>query len=56
MEAVREGLVERNRQLSERIRAGEADSGEWHEAVFAHLKRVIHDKLVVSNPTLAAEE
>ena len=56
MEAVRERLVARNRQLSERIRSGEADAGEWRGAVFAHLKKVIHDKLVVSNPALAAEE
>ena len=33
--AVREGLIERNRNLSSRIRAGEADSGDWRKAVFA---------------------
>ena len=54
--AVRESLVERNKKLSERIRAGDADSGEWRSAVFSHLKKVTHDKLVVSNPALAAEE
>jgi hypothetical protein len=52
---VREGLLERNRVLSERIRGGEADDGELRHAVFAHLRKVIHDKLVVSNPTLATE-
>ena len=56
LEAVREGLVERNKRLSARIRDGDADTGEWRAAVFTHLKRVIHDKLVVSNPALAAEE
>jgi hypothetical protein len=56
MAAVRESLVDRNKTLSERIRAGEADSGEWRHAVFNHLKKVTHDKLVVSNPALAAEE
>lgn len=54
--AVRESLLERNRILSARIRQGDADSGEWHHQVFNHLRRVVHDKLVVSNPALAAEE
>jgi hypothetical protein len=56
LSAVRAGLVERNRALSERIRAGDADSGEWRKKVFHHLRSVIHDKLVVSNPALASEE
>ena len=54
--AVREALVARNHVLSERIRQGEADAGAWRDAVFAHLRKVVHDKLVVSNPALAAEE
>lgn len=52
---MREGLVERNRALSERIRAGDADAGEFRYAVLNHLRKVIHDKLTVSNPALAAE-
>lgn len=52
---VREALLERNRELSERIRAGDADSGKWRKQVQEHLRRTVHDKLVVSNPTLAAE-
>ena len=54
--AVREALTERNRTLSARIRAGDADSGEWRDVVMAHLRKVINDKLTVSNPALAAEE
>ncbi|MEO8539259.1 MAG: DUF6285 domain-containing protein [bacterium] len=54
--AVREELTQRNKDLSARIRAGEADSGEWRGAVLAHLRKTIHDKLTVSNPALAAEE
>lgn len=54
--AVREALTERNRDLSARIRHGDADSGDWRPAVMAHLRKVIHDKLTVSNPSLAAEE
>lgn len=51
---VREELVIRNRDLAERIRAGEADQGEWREQVLAHLRLTVHEKLDVSNPALAA--
>lgn len=53
--AVREALVDRNQALSERIRAGDADSGEFRGAVLSHLRTTILDKLTVSNPNLAAE-
>lgn len=52
---VRERLLARNKELGERIQKGDADSGPWRDAVFAHLRRVTHDKLTVSNPQLAAE-
>ncbi|NJD66688.1 MAG: hypothetical protein FIB00_15850 [Chloroflexi bacterium] len=52
---VREGLLARNKQLSERIQKGDADPGPWRNALLAHLRRVTHDKLTVSNPQLAAE-
>jgi hypothetical protein len=52
---VRERLLARNRELSERIKHGDADAQPWRDAVFAHLRRVVHDKLTVSNPQLAAE-
>ena len=55
LSAVRQALLERNEALGDRIRAGEADNGEWRGSVMAHLKKVTHDKLVVSNPGLAAE-
>ncbi|HMO54453.1 MAG TPA: DUF6285 domain-containing protein [Tepidiformaceae bacterium] len=55
LNAVRESLLQRNRNLSDRIRAGDADTGEWRTGVIAHLKRTTRDKLVVSNPALAAE-
>ena len=55
LSAVREELLGRNETLGVRIRAGEADEGEWRAAVLAHLRRTVHDKLVVSNPGLAAE-
>lgn len=49
-EAMTAALEERNRELSERIRAGEADAGEWRTLVVAHLRDVTHAKLEVSNP------
>jgi len=49
------GMIgERNRDLAERIGAGEADCGEWRGEVLAHLRKTIHEKLEVSNPALAA--
>lgn len=56
MSAVREALTDRNRLLSARIRQGDADSGEWRKVVLTHLRKMIHDKLTVSNPALAAED
>lgn len=56
LSAVGAGLQDRNRDLSKRIRAGDADSGEWRAKVLAHLRSAIRDKLVVSNPSLVAEE
>lgn len=53
--AVRDALTERNKELSSRIRNGDADDPEWRRAVMHHLRRTIHDKLTVSNPALAAE-
>jgi hypothetical protein len=50
IEDVRTRLVARNQQLSDRIRGGEADAGEWRAATLAHLRRVVRDKLAVSNP------
>lgn len=52
---VRAALLERNRELSEAIREGRADSGQWRLDVMNHLRRTIHDKLLVSNPALAAD-
>jgi hypothetical protein len=45
----------RNRDLSERIHNGDADTGDYRASVLAHVRRITHDKLVVSNPGLAAE-
>ncbi|MEW5988188.1 MAG: DUF6285 domain-containing protein [Chloroflexota bacterium] len=39
-----------NQELCQRIRAGEADEGEWAAAVFAHTWATVVDKLRVTNP------
>lgn len=43
-------IGERTEELSERIRAGDADEGEWRGLVAGHLRGVVHAKLAASNP------
>lgn len=50
LDATRRGLLERNGELSERIRAGDADAGEFRTLALAHLRDVTHAKLEASNP------
>ena len=49
-ETLREEVRVRNEDLSQRIRAGDADTGPFREAVFAHLRRTVADKLEVAKP------
>lgn len=49
-EARRAALNARNARLVERIRAGDADSGPWREAVLAHLAQAVAAKLEVARP------
>jgi hypothetical protein len=44
------GLLERNEELSRRIRAGEADSGPWRGRVLNHLRETVAAKLEVAKP------
>ena len=37
-------------ELCRRIEAGEADSGPWREAVLAHLRASVNEKLAVDHP------
>ncbi|HEU4758495.1 MAG TPA: DUF6285 domain-containing protein [Dehalococcoidia bacterium] len=53
--ALREALRARTGDLCERIRAGEADSGPFRDAVLAHVRRTVRDKLLVSNPAWLGE-
>lgn len=49
-EGLREGVLARNEALVARVRAGEADAGEWRARVLAHLRRTVAEKLEVSRP------
>ena len=53
---LRTATIERNRELVERIKVGDADDGPWKTQLLAHLRAVTLDKLLVTNPTLAEEE
>ncbi len=45
------GDVERmTRALARRIRAGDADEGTFHDAVFAHVEQTVIEKLQIANP------
>lgn len=50
----RSGLLDaiagRNEELTERIRAGDADDGPFRDAALAHVRRTVRDKLLVTNP------
>ena len=48
--ALRDALAQRTAELCERIRRGEADGGPFREAVLAHVRRTVRDKLLVTNP------
>ncbi len=46
----RSAVAARNEELVRRIRAGDADTGPWREALLEHLERVVAQKLEVSRP------
>jgi hypothetical protein len=49
-EALRRRLAERTEALCARIRQGDADTGPWRNAVLAHVRQTVIDKLAVANP------
>lgn len=55
LRAWRQRTHERNEELSRRIRAGEADAGEWRVQLFAHLARMTQLRLRVSDPKMLAQ-
>lgn len=52
LDALADALRERNRQLAERIRSGDADEGAFAERVREHVRRTVAEKLRVSDPAL----
>ncbi len=46
-------LLELNRELCEKISAGDADDGPWRALLLEHLKSQVSDKLAVTNPKFA---
>ncbi len=50
LSATKQQLVDRNRELSERISEGDADAGHFRELVIAHVRDTVHAKMEVSNP------
>jgi len=51
-----DGLRARNEALTERIRAGDADAGPFAEAVLAHLRATVDEKMDVSKPPRVGRE
>ncbi len=43
-------VLEANRELCRRIRAGAADDAPWRERVLAHVRNVVEEKLRISDP------
>ena len=50
LELLKSGVRDLEEQLTERIRAGEADAGDFAERVRAHLRATVLDKLRIANP------
>jgi len=55
-DALRRRLAQRTETLCARIRQGDADTGHWREAVLAHVRRTVTDKLAVANPKFLGGE
>ena len=53
-DALRQQLAQRTAALCARIRHGDADNGPWRDAVLAHVRQTVIDKLAVANPKYLA--
>lgn len=49
-ENVAADVQDMTRLLAQKIRAGEADAGAFHDAVFSHVRQTVIEKLQVNNP------
>jgi Domain of unknown function (DUF6285) len=47
---LRSAAVSMGEELATRIRAGEADDGDWRREVFAAVRQSVEDKLRIANP------
>jgi hypothetical protein len=53
-DALRRAVGAGTEELTRRIRAGAADAGPWREALIAHLRATVADKLYVAKPPRTA--
>ncbi len=49
-DALRSSVRAGTEEIARRIRAGEADSGPWRDALIVHLRATVADKLDVARP------
>jgi hypothetical protein len=54
--ALRDAIGARSEELCERIRRGDADGGAFRDAVLAHARATVREKLAIVNPKLLAAE
>ena len=50
LDVTRAAVRTRTQELCERIRAGDADMGDWRALVLAHARDTVHAKLEVDDP------
>ncbi len=50
LDDVRKAAYKLNEELSEKIRAGEADGGAWRSEVLRVVRQAVEDKLRIANP------
>ena len=50
LELLRRGVRDLDEQLADRIRAGDADAGEFADRVRTHLRTTVLEKLRIANP------
>lgn len=50
LRALRDAIATRTAELCERIRAGDRDAPPFRDAVLAHVRQTVRDKVLVTNP------
>jgi hypothetical protein len=54
--ALRQAILARTEELCGRIRNGDADAGPFRDAVLAHARATVCEKLAIANPKLLLSE